>query len=503
MTHSIRDLGNPSEFWEYFEQISKIPHCSGNEKLIREFIIHEANNFGFETKVDKVGNLVMKIPSKIGVDKPKIIIQCHLDMVCEKNEEIVHDFSKDPLKLKVIEVEANDWLTAEGTTLGADNGVGIAYLLTLMKKIHFEELKFGPLEFLFTVDEEKGLVGVFQMDRDFVEGDYLINLDTAEDDRFIIGCCGGLNSYATINIEKFLLNQNRENFEPLRIFVSGLIGGHSGGDIHRGRANAIEILTHFLWKLNNKYKFHLVSINGGGKFNAIPREASAIIFVEKEVKEKLYTFMNDVLFDRQKEFSNIDPNINISIKNLDKISDNRVFSKVFQDKILQLLLLMPHGPISMHPEIRNLVFTSTNFATIKTHKNNIKILSHHRSFESSALKFISDKFSALFNLSNLNVKTSHAGGYGGWSPDFNSKILKVAKDTYKDLFNEKAKVLAVHAGLECGILKERYPEIDMISLGPKVIDAHSPDEKLKVISVEKIWNLILKLLNNISLEHQD
>ena len=271
----LKGLGEPSEFWEYFEQITKIPRCSEHEEKVRAFIKEEAERLGFETKVDNTGNLVVRIRAR-QEQKENIVLQCHMDMVCEKNEGVSHDFSKDPLELKIIEVDNEKWVTAEGTTLGADNGVGIAYLLTLMKKIHDEELNLGSLGFdlLFTVDEEMGLNGAFKMEDNLISGSYLVNLDAEDEDSVTIGCAGGRVTFFHIKKESDKINK-KENLNPIKIFVSGLKGGHSGADIHLGRGNALKIIGEVLWKLNQKFEIHITSISGGNRTNAIPREASA------------------------------------------------------------------------------------------------------------------------------------------------------------------------------------------------------------------------------------
>ena len=275
---NLKDLGQPSEFWDYFEKVSKIPRCSEHEEKIRMFIKEEAERLGFRSKSDSVGNLVVIVPAK-SKQKSIGVLQCHMDMVCEKNESVTHDFSKDPLKLKVNEIENDKWLTAEGTTLGADNGVGICYILTLMKKIYKGELNFDSLglNMLFTVDEEQGLRGAFKIEKEFLEGDFLINLDSEEDNAVTIGCAGGLVHFVEIKRSTIELNQQNEEFIPIKIFISGLLGGHSGVDIHLGRGNALKIIGQLLWKLNIRYSFHICSIDGGNRTNAIPREVTAII----------------------------------------------------------------------------------------------------------------------------------------------------------------------------------------------------------------------------------
>jgi len=494
----LKELGQPSEFWEYFEQITKIPRCSEHEEKVRTYIKEEAEKLGFKTKVDKTGNLVVRVSAKKKA-KDKVVLQCHMDMVCEKNEGISHDFSKDPLKLKIIEIDNEKWVTAEGTTLGADNGVGIGYLLTLMKKIHEGELNFNSLEFdlLFTVDEEIGLRGVFKIDDDLIQGNFLINLDAEDEDSVTIGCAGGRVTFFHIKKETFKIN-GEENLIPIRIFVSGLIGGHSGVDIHLGRGNALKIIGEVLWKLNNKYKICINSINGGNRTNAIPREARANIFIREEDFLEIREFIKDLVIKIKVVFNGIEPEMDISVEKVDKYDENEVFTKRIQDNILNLLYTIPNGPLSMHPKIKGLVFTSSNLGVIKTEKDKIEIKLSQRSLNEFFKIIIWEKAISLFKLTDLEIDIIIDSDYPGWQPNFNSKLLKLTKDAFKALFKKKIDVKAIHAGLECGILKKKYPDMEMISIGPNINHPHSPDERVSVPSVEKIWNFLISLLGKLN-----
>ncbi len=501
VTQILKDLGEPLEFWEYFEQISKIPHCSGKEEKVREYIKNEAERLGFKTQVDKTGNLLVK--SAINQNRKnhrKVILQCHMDMVCEKNEGVVHDFSKDPLQLEVVKMEGEKWLTAKGTTLGADNAVGIAYILALMKRLNSKALKFDPLviEMLFTVDEEVGLVGAFNIDKELIKGGtYLLNLDSEEDDRFTIGCAGGINTVGEIKFEYSPLKKCLKNAIPLRLSITGLLGGHSGTDIHKDRANSIKIMSKILWKVNHEFSICLHSLNGGNRANAIPREAQAILFVENKEVSILKNFIDHIINEIKLGISRIEPKMNIKVEVIEGFEEKFVFSENLQNKLLHMLYVMPHGPISMHPKIPNLVYTSTNLASIKTHEDLIIITTSQRSLHEISKKVMYEKLEALLNLADLNIKISHVGEYPGWDPDFKAELLKFAQKTYKELFNEEVIIQAIHAGLECGILKQHFPDIDMISFGPTVEGGHSPDERLKIQSINKMWNFLIKLLENL------
>ncbi len=499
MTQILKNMSVPSEFWDYFEQILKIPRCSGNEKQIREYIKSKAEQFGFKTNEDSVGNLVVKIPTSITKPKKKVVLQCHLDMVCEKNEGISHDFSKDPINLKAIEIDGEKWVTAEGTTLGADNGVGIAYLLTLMKKIHNKELIFNNIAFdlLFTVDEESGLVGAFKINKNLIDGDILINLDSEDDDTFIIGCAGGIDTTAEIKDKNIFCNVKEINLIPMNLSIKGLIGGHSGVDIHKGRGNSLKLIAKILWEINKKFNIDIISMNGGNRRNAIPRESNAIIFIHKKNESEIINFVNQIKSEIISEISEVEPNLVIIINT---ISDQNFYKKLSTDiknKLLNILYVIPNGPISYHPEDKTLVHTSTNLASIRMDENLIKIETSQRSLSEISKKDIYEKIEAIFKLSDLNFDVQHFAEYLRWTPDWNSPLLQKSKQIYINLFKEEPKILIVHAGLECGILKKHFPHLDMISIGPNIKEAHSPDERLKVNSIQRIWKFLIELLKKI------
>ncbi|MHA1489242.1 MAG: beta-Ala-His dipeptidase [Promethearchaeota archaeon] len=495
MTEKLRELGKPHEFWEYFEEISKIPRCSGKEERIREFVRNEAMKLGFETEIDKIKNIVVRIPSK-SEQKLRIVLQCHLDMVCEKNEDIDHDFSKDPLKLKVIDINDEKWVTAEGTTLGADNGVGIAYNLTIMKKIFTGELNFGSmaLDLLFTVSEEMALGGAKQLDKKLIEGKYLINLDSERDDTIIVGCAGGNSFFVEFKINRDILEHGQEDLIPIKISVLGLMGGHSGIDIHLGRANSIKIISQILWKLLDKYTIQINSIKGGKLFNAIPREAQTIFYVKNEDFSKINAFIID-LTDKIKDlFGDIEPNMKITVEKLKNFTDNTGLTKISQENLLNILYTLPNGPIYYHSTYKELVHTSSNLAAIQTRKNRIKVKISQRSFNKYGIRLIYEKILSLLKLGGLEFKIMNYQEYIGWPPIFNSEILSISKKVYKELFREEPLIEAVHAGLECAFFKRLFPEMEMIAIGSQHEFPHSPDERLNIKSVEKIWNFLIHLL---------
>lgn len=493
----LTNLSQPSEFWRHFKDITKIPRCSEHEKEIKNFIEAKAEEYGFETDTDEIGNLVVHIPSKQNGDSiTKIILQGHLDMVCEKNKDVEHDFSKDPIQTQVVEISGEKWVKAKGTTLGADNGVGIAYGLTLMEKISKGELEFKniALDLLFTVDEELELNGAFALDEKMVKGDYLINLDSEEDDSFTVGCAGGIRTYGDIKIKWMEDPARGGNFTPVKLNVKGLQGGHSGADIHKPRGNALKILGMILWKLNQNFELYLSNIQGGNLPNAIPREAEASIYIQQEIYKDVEGFVAQKAKEVKNNIGLEEPDLKIHLQQIDKINDEKIFEKHFSDNLINLLYIIPHGVFSMHPKIEGLVHTSNNFASVKIEDEEMKTVNMERSVSQPGVDMSKEQVTASFLLSDLDVNVHYSDGFPGWEPNFDSKLLQFAKAAYKELFNENPKVEAIHAGLECGILKEKMPETEMISFGPNIKGPHSPDERLEVKSVEKIWNLLKTLL---------
>jgi dipeptidase D len=495
----LKHLGNPIEFWEYFYAISKIPRCSGKEEEIRIYINSEAKKFGFETEIDDVKNLLVKIPGNAkSVDTlPTIVLQSHMDIVCEKNKDSEHDFARDPLKLELIEIDNEKWVTAKGTTLGADNGVGIAYQLAIMKQLYDGKLDLNSinLKLLFTVDEEMGLKGASQLKREFAKGNYLVNIDSEDDSTFTVGCAGGIQ-FRT----KFKLYKQRflnTNLVPVKIQVKGLLGGHSGVDIDKGRAHAVNIISQILWKVNKEFDINIISIDGGNLSNAIPREAQAEFFIHESKKANLIDFIRQNFKEIEKLYDGIEPNMELIFENINK-ENEYVMKKDFQDKLLNLFYVMPTGPLIFHPRIKNLVHTSMNFATIKTRDQVVKIRISIRSVSNYHKEVLHDKVLSLLDFSDLEYETYKYVKYPSWPPKFDSKLNQIAKEVYLDLFNDDVKIQAIHAGLECAYFSDYFPEMDVISFGPDIKGGHSPDERLRIKSVEKIWKILINLIKKLA-----
>lgn len=492
----LKHLGSPSEFWEYFYEISKIPRCSGNEGKIRNFINNEAKKFGFETEIDEVKNLLVSIPSKSG-DGITVVLQSHMDIVCEKNKDSAHDFSQDPLNLELINIDEEKWITAKGTTLGADNGVGIAYQLAIMKLISNKQLILDHinLKLLFTVDEEMGLKGASGLKKEFARGEYLINLDSEDDKTFTVGCAGGIQFRTKFKL--YTQKIHEEDYIPIKIQIKGLLGGHSGVDIDKGRGHSVKIISQILWNINKEFEIKINSIDGGNLSNAIPREAQAIIFIHKSKQENVLTSANHHFGEIKKLYDGIEPNMNLKVEELKKNDSFSIMEKNFQDKLLNLFYVMPTGPIYLHPRIEGLVHTSMNFATIKTKDQVIKTRISIRSISNYDKEILHDKVITLMNLTNLEYENYKYVKYPSWPPKFDSKLNTIAKEVYNNLFNEEVEIQAIHAGLECAYFSDYFPEMEVISFGPDIKGGHSPDERLRVKSVSKIWNILINLLKKL------
>jgi dipeptidase D len=482
---SVIENLEPKNVWKQFDEIRKIPRCSKHEEKIREYVLNFAKENGLKSKTDKTGNVVISKPSSPGMEnKPTVILQGHMDMVCEKNSDVDFDFTKDPIKLKL----NGDILTADGTTLGADNGIGLAISLAILGD---KNLKHGPIEALFTIDEETGLTGAFAMESNMLTGKILLNLDSEDFGVVTVGCAGGGDSKIELPFKTQPINGN---LESLLIKVSGLRGGHSGVDIHEQRGNAVKLLTRMLWKAKDDYKFYISEIKGGDKHNAIPREAYAKISVDKSEKNKFITTLKKEEKNILEEIKPIDPKFKVDVENVDKMKTT--LTNETQDSLLNLLHGLPHGVEKYSYDIPDLVETSTNLATVNFNNKNVQISMSTRSSIKTALQDLRDRIRATAELSGANVEEEKP--YPGWKPNMDSKILALSKRIFKDMYGKEPKIEAIHAGLECGIIGEKFPGMDMISIGPTIKYPHSPEEQVHVSTVDKFYKYVLKLLENIN-----
>jgi dipeptidase D len=483
MHKDVKNL-KPAGVWEFFNEICKIPRPSRKEEKIIAYISSVAHTHNLEYKQDKAGNILIRKPSYPGMEHVKtVILQGHLDMVGEKNNETVHNFDEDP----IIPIIDGDWVKAKGTTLGADDGIGIAAQLSILVS---KDIPHGPLECLFTVDEESGMTGAHGLQSDFFKAKILLNLDSEDEGELFIGCAGGVDTVATMPV----------HYEPVPgdshsvgIWVNGLRGGHSGDEIDKGGGNSIKILNRFLWKACSEHKARLVFIDGGNKRNAIPREAHAILAVPRENLEELKQFMDRFRADIRFEYALTEPDLNLQLtyEELQK----QCMTLGTQNNLLQAIYACPHGVKAMSQRMPGLVETSTNLASIKMKNHTLVVTTSQRSSVESAKMDVARQIESLFTLAGAEVV--HSEGYPGWTPNTSSEIVRITRDAYKRLFGREPVIRAVHAGLECGLILEKYPELDMISFGPTIKGAHSPDERLNIETVTKFWRLLLEVLKNI------
>jgi dipeptidase D len=474
----------PGLVWKHFYEISQIPRESGNEKAAGQYIINVARKNNLVYREDPSGNIIVSAPASKGKEnRPAVVIQGHTDMVCEKNSDTVHDFLKDPIKL----VRDGEWIHADGTTLGADNGIGVSCALALMED---RSIPHPPMEFLFTVDEETGLTGATDIKKDFVKSRILINLDSEEEGAFYIGCAGGKHTILRHNIA---WEKAPADLSAFKVKIGGLRGGHSGLNINDGLGNSIKLLSRFLYSLQDKLSFRLAAFNGGNKHNAIPREAHAVILtagknrsvLEKTAAEKDAVLKNELRFT--------DKNVSLSVAPVD--GKPMIYSENLQASLLRLLYVMPHGVMAMSHAVEGLVETSTNMAIIETGEKRLEMLTSQRSSVASSIEDISDKVKALGELGGFEVE--QGGGYPAWEPNPQSELLKKATGVFEKKYGHAPEVKAIHAGLECGIIGEKFPGMDMISFGPTIQGAHSPDERVHIKAVANCWDYLLALLNEI------
>jgi len=444
MSNKATDGLQPEILWNRFYEITQVPRPSKKEGKILKYLMDWAKDNNFTYKQDKVGNLVVVIPASSSMeDYPTIVLQAHVDMVCEMNKGTKHDFDNDPLILK----QENGWIRAEGTTLGSDNGIGLAACLAVAEDA---SAMHGPLELLFTIDEETGLTGVDNLQPGFIKGKYLLNLDSEDDGIFFIGCAGGIDTVGKFNVKKEPVANNAASYELL---ISGLKGGHSGSDINLGKANAIKVLARTLDALKS-IDYSVAHILGGLLSNAIPREAEAVLVLNPSDEKKAHEIINTVCKSIVEEYKTVDGDLKII---LNKINNrfHEVFTKPFTDNLIKVLLAVPHGVLEMSQDIPGLVETSTNLASVKSVNGDVVIGTSQRSSIDSAIHYVAKSVVAVIELGGGHAQSSN--GYPGWKPNLNSKIMKVSHDVYKELFGSEPEIKAIHAGLECGILVTNIP----------------------------------------------
>lgn len=464
-----------------FIKISRIPRCSKHEEEIRAFLLAWAAEQGFASTTDPVGNLLVTVPASPGRETaPNLVLQSHLDMVCEKTTASRHDFSRDPLRLYT----DGDWLRAEETTLGADNGIGIALAMALAED---RELLHPTLELLFTVDEETGLTGASNLQPGFFTGRLLLNLDSEEEGGFTIGCAGGRESELLLELEYAAWPEGSQLYE---LTVAGLQGGHSGVDIHEGRGNANILLARTLGELGKAETLHLVGLHGGSAHNAIPREATARLAIPAAAADRLVAQVAEWAATLRRNCPH-EPNLTISLTAKEGVEERRINPEL-AEKVLALLLVGPDGVMAMSKEIPGLVESSVNLATIRERAGQLSVLFSQRSDKPEGINWLTAKLEGLARLAGAQIITS--AGYPGWPPAPNSPLLAKAQQVYREMFGQEAAIESIHAGLECGIIGAKNPGMDMLSLGPTVKNPHSPEEKLYLPSLDRFCPFIRELL---------
>ncbi len=474
-------IPKPEEVFRNFFELCKIPHGSGNEKEISDYLVEFARNRGLEVIQDEALNVIIKKPATFGYEKaPTVILQGHMDMVCEKNADKMHDFLKDPLSLKI----NGNLLTADGTTLGGDDGIAVAYCMALLES---SDIPHPALEVLITTDEENGMTGAMKVSKDNLKGSILINIDSEEDDEFLVSCAGGTR--CNVIIKK--ISEDIKYNSAFRLTVKGLRGGHSGMDINKNRGNSNKLLARLLEEIEASLGFRIINIYGGGKANAIPRESTAVIHIENDKFEQLKKIVDDYSCIFLKEF----PKENTEIT-LEKIEGE--FTPQIDDvkrEIINILRLLPNGVQSMHSSIENLVESSVNPGVILSEKDDFVIMCSVRSSTGSIKEEIAGRIKILSDINEAEFE--RISDYPAWEYKEKSYIRDLFIEVYKDKFNVSPKISAIHAGLECGLFTETLGDLDMISMGPNLHDVHTPDESLEIESTGKVWDFLKEVLKKI------
>jgi dipeptidase D len=483
MSANLRNL-EPKELWNFFADLNAVPRPSKKEERVRAFMVAFGEGLGLPTHVDQIGNVIITKPASKGMEnRHKVVLQSHLDMVHQKNADTAFDFDTEGIRMRV----DGDWLKAEGTTLGADNGIGVATIMALLAS---NNIPHPALEALFTIDEETGMTGAQGLKPGELTGKYLLNLDTEDDDVLSIGCAGGVDvSYRGT----YTPTEVPTAWKAYQISVKGLNGGHSGMDIHKGLANANKLLTRTLWKTHAKFGLHISELSGGSLRNAIPREATALVAIPAEHAHMFVDHLNDCKATFKKEYSTTDPKLDMVLD--EATLPQKMMDQATQQQLLAALCACPNGIYRLSPDIPDLVQTSNNLARVSVENGNIEVLCLTRSSVDSEKIDQAQAIEATF--AGMNGTVEFSGSYPGWTPKPDSSIVHLMTDLYRELFTEEPRVAACHAGLECGLLGTHYRDMEMISFGPNIRGAHSPDEKVQISSVQKFWNYTLEALKRI------
>jgi dipeptidase D len=475
----------PTSLWHLFEKICSIPHPSKHEQKISLWIQSWANDLGLSVQEDSVGNLFIKKPATKGMeDRQGIILQAHMDMVPQKNNDTEHNFQTDPISPYIVNESDGDWVTAEGTTLGADNGVGLASALAVLAN---NDIQHGPIEVLVTIDEEAGMTGAFGLESGWLDGEILINTDSEQEGEIYMGCAGAIDVSATFTLA---FEDVPTNFQAFNLSLSGLKGGHSGVDIDTGRANANKLLARFLLDASNQFDIRLTELNGGSLRNAIPREANASFVIPKDQVSPLKALLTHYLSTIKANLKSIETNLTMLLISPEDFE--QCWNNATQHNILRALNACPNGVVRMSDDIKGVVESSLNLGVVNTRGKKLNALVLIRSLHDDGRLETQRTVQSVFELAGADIKLT--GAYPGWKPDTNSTIMKTVRDTYERLFGKVPAVMVIHAGLECGLFKSAYPNWDMVSIGPTIKFPHSPDEKIEISSVAQYWQLLIAVL---------
>ncbi len=482
MNSEIRNL-EPKAVWNHFADLNAVPRPSKKEERVIQFMVDFGKSLNLETSVDKIGNVIIKKPASKGMeDRKTVVLQGHLDMVCQKNADTNFDFDTEGIKMFV----DGDWVKADGTTLGADNGLGVASIMTILSST---DIPHPAIEALFTIDEETGMTGALGLEGGILTGEILLNLDTEEDDEIGIGCAGGIDVTAS---RTYTEEETPENTIAYEISVTGLNGGHSGMDIIKGLGNANKLMNRLLFDGFENFGLRISEINGGGLRNAIPRESFATVVIDAVSKDAFLFEMNELIKQIKAEYASLEKDLTIELKEIP--SPKKVMDLGVQEGMIKAIYSAHNGVYRMSPDIQGLVETSNNVARVEVKNGTIKVACLTRSSSESNKFDLANALRSAFELAGFEVDFS--GSYPGWQPNMDSEILKLLEKKYIELFNEQPNVAACHAGLECGILGTNYPKMDMISFGPNIKGAHSPDERAQISSMQKFWKFFLEILKN-------
>ena len=481
---TIKDL-QPALVFSIFDKINQVPRPSKKEEKIRKFLLDFAAEHNIDVKTDAIGNVAMFVPATPGKENaPTVVLQAHMDMVCESNDKNF-DFENQPIRTIV----DGEWLRADGTTLGADNGIGMA---GAMAALIDKEIVHGPVQTLFTVDEETGLTGANNVGDGMITGTILLNLDSEDDAEIFVGCSGGVDTIATFTYKRSVAPTD---FHYFHFDISGGLGGHSGGGIHLGHANSNKLLSRFLYNLSLSHEVSLCEIDGGNLRNAIPRAAHAVFGVHSSNKEQVRVAFNKFVADVEREYAGLETTLKFDLTSTDR-PEYAVDSET-STALIEALYCAPHGVISMSRDLPGLVETSTNLASVKMNgENKIVVTTSQRSSVESRKWDIGRQVEAVFRLAGAEV--SHTDGYPGWAPNMNSPIMKIASDAYEELYGIKPAIKAIHAGLECGLFLQKYPNLDMVSFGPTLQGVHSPSERMYIPAVERFYGQLTRILEKVA-----